>query len=257
VGNLPIGHLSYLSPSLVPANSSLPHPAFDRASALCYHINERSFRKGHVVEEPWLTKGEQTRQEILAAAKELFLAQGYTATTMRQIARAVGITPAAIYNHFPGKDEIFTTLLQEAAPYDQLFALSRKIEADTPEGLVQQMFRGAVRLMADHQDYLRLALVDAQEREGATLATFLPQVLPYAQELYHRLVALDAAHGRLRDIPFLVFMRVQLSLIAGFLMTERIVKGAPMLQLSDTDWAHALSDIFLHGVLKRTESKGA
>lgn len=219
-------------------------------------MNERSFSEDQAVEEPQLTRGDQTRHDILAAAKGLFLAQGYTATTMRQIARAVGITPAAIYNHFPGKDEIFVTLLQKAAPHGQLSALFHEIEADTPEGLVQEMFRGVMGLFAGHEDYLRLALIDAQERDGATLTAFLPQVLPHAQELYRRLVALDAAHGRLRDIPFLVFMRAQLSLIAGFMITEGVVKSTQMLHLPDTDWALALADVFLHGVLNASEPGG-
>ena len=157
------------------------------------------------MEDPELTRGEQTRQEILDAAKGLFLAQGYTATSMRQIARAVGITPAAIYNHFPGKDEIFTSLLQQEAPYDRLFALTGEMEADTPEGLLRQLVRGGIELVATHRDYMRLALIDAQEREGATLAGFLPRILPQAQALYERLVALDAGQGRLREVPFLVF----------------------------------------------------
>ena len=86
------------------------------------------------MEEPQVTKGEQTRQEILVAAKRLFLSQGFTATPMRQIAREVGITPAAIYNHYPSKDRLFTTLLQNAAPYDELFALFSKIEAGSAGG---------------------------------------------------------------------------------------------------------------------------
>jgi AcrR family transcriptional regulator len=167
----------------------------------------------------------------------------------------VGITPAAIYNYFPGKDEIFTTLLQEAAPFEQLFALVREIEADTLERLVRQMFRSVIGFVAGHEDYLRLALIDAQERDGATLTTFLPQVLPLAQDLYRRLVALDSAHGRLRDIPFLVFIRAQLCLIAGFVITEGVVKSTQTLQLPETDWAQVLADIFLHGVLNPSEAR--
>ena len=206
---------------------------------------------------PELTRGEQTRQEILNAAKKLFLAQGYTATSMRQIARAVGITPAAIYNHFPGKDEIFVSALQEAAPYDELFALMHGMEADTPEELLRQMLRGAIELVAAHQDYLRLVLIDTQERDGATLAGFLPQILPRARELHDRLVALDAVQGRLREIPFLGFVRTLVSLIVGFAITERMVRAVPLFKLSDTDWPQALADIFVHGVLNRDASEGA
>lgn len=208
------------------------------------------------MEESELSRGEQTRQEILDAAKALFLAQGYTATSMRQIAGAVGITPGAIYNHFPGKDEIFTTVLEESAPYDELFAVWRRSDAATPEELVRQMLGRSLALMDSHEDYMRLVLIDAQEREGATLSAFLPQVLPQAHELYQRVVALDAGRGELRDIPFLVFVRVMVSLLVGFVMTGRMAKSIPLFQLPETDWPQALADIFLYGVLDRGESKG-
>jgi AcrR family transcriptional regulator len=202
------------------------------------------------VKEPPITKGEQTRQDLLTAAKRLFLSQGFSATPMRQIAREVGITPGAIYNHYPGKDELFTAVLQNAAPYDELFALWDKMEADSAEDLVRQMFRAALAFVTDHQEYLQLALIDAQERNGEALASFLPEVLPRGQRWYQRLVALDAGTGqaRLRDVPFLVFARTTISLLAGFLLTQRVVDRLP--QPDGMDWAEALADLFLHGVLR-------
>jgi AcrR family transcriptional regulator len=202
------------------------------------------------VEEPQITKGEQTRQEILAAARRLFLSQGFTATPMRQIARDVGITPGAIYNHYSSKDQLFTAVLQNAAPYDELFALWNNMEANSAEDLVRQMFRAALAFVTDHQDYLQLALIDAQERDGVTLAALLPEVLPRGQRWYQQLVALDAGTGqaRLRDVPFLVFVRTMISLLAGFMLTQRVVDRLP--QPAGIDWAEALADVFLHGVVR-------
>lgn len=57
-----------------------------------------------------------TRQRLLDAALELFAAQGYTATTVRQIAASIGVTDPAIYAHFSSKQEIYETLLAEAGP---------------------------------------------------------------------------------------------------------------------------------------------
>ncbi|MBN1136878.1 MAG: TetR/AcrR family transcriptional regulator [Anaerolineae bacterium] len=204
------------------------------------------------MEEPQIAKGEQTRQEILAAAQRLFLSQGFTATPMRQIARQVGITPGAIYNHYSGKDELFTAVLQNAAPYDEVFALWDKIEADSAEDLVRQLFRAALAFVTDHQEYLQLALIDAQERDGVALAAFLPDVLPWGQKWYQRLVALDAGsgQGRLRDVPFVVFVRTLHSLVIGFMLTQRVATPDRVPQMAGIDWAEALADLFLHGVLR-------
>jgi AcrR family transcriptional regulator len=207
------------------------------------------------MEEPEISRGERTRQEILVAAKSLFISQGFTATPMRQIARQVGITPAAIYNHYPGKDQLFTALLQDAAPYDELFALFDTLAADSAEELVRQMLRGALATLTAHQDYLQLAFIDAQERDGAALVTLLPAVFPRAQAWYERLVALDAGqrHRQLRLTSFVVFFRTMVSLLVGFMLTERVVKSDLLPQLAGIDWEEALVEFFLHGMLEPPE----
>jgi AcrR family transcriptional regulator len=211
---------------------------------------------GRTVEETQLSRGQHTRREILDAARRLFMAQGYTATPMRQIAAGAGITPAAIYNHFSGKDEILTTLLFQVAPFDELFDALDRLEGDAPEALLKQAVRTAITILAGNEAYLRLALIDAQERQGAALATLVPQVLPRAQEIFSRLAALDGGQGRLRDIPFLAFMRAMVSLILGYVLTERVLGDSPLIQLSGIDWPDALADILLHGVLEAPKSKG-
>ena len=52
------------------------------------------------------------KQEILEAALNLFSIQGYEATSISQIADAVGIKKASMYSHFSGKQEILDTMLQ-------------------------------------------------------------------------------------------------------------------------------------------------
>ena len=54
-----------------------------------------------------------TRQRILAIAADLFSRQGYTGTTIADIARELGTTTAALYYHFPSKADILGGLLAE------------------------------------------------------------------------------------------------------------------------------------------------
>lgn len=55
--------------------------------------------------------GDTPREEILDAAAELFTECGYTATSTRAIADAVGIRQSSIYHHFETKDDILDNLL--------------------------------------------------------------------------------------------------------------------------------------------------
>lgn len=55
---------------------------------------------------------EQRRELILAGAMEVFAERGYEGASMTEIARAAGITPAVIYDHFPSKAKLQVELLQ-------------------------------------------------------------------------------------------------------------------------------------------------
>ena len=60
----------------------------------------------------------QRRQDILAAARELFWTRGYAATTMPRIARAAELAPGTLYLYFAGKGALYAELLMEG--FDRL-----------------------------------------------------------------------------------------------------------------------------------------
>jgi AcrR family transcriptional regulator len=51
-----------------------------------------------------------TREQILRAALELFRAQGFDGTSLREISERLGITKAAVYYHFPAKEHLVVEL---------------------------------------------------------------------------------------------------------------------------------------------------
>ena len=55
------------------------------------------------------------RKQLLAAAQEVFIAQGYHDTTMEDIADRAGISKPVLYRHFPGKLELYLALLDTQA----------------------------------------------------------------------------------------------------------------------------------------------
>ncbi|MDT5124872.1 MAG: hypothetical protein QOG79_3214 [Mycobacterium sp.] len=57
--------------------------------------------------------GTTARDEILDAAGELFTTTGYTGTSTRTIAEAVGIRQASLYHYFSTKDDILCALLSQ------------------------------------------------------------------------------------------------------------------------------------------------
>lgn len=67
----------------------------------------------------------ERQSAIVAAAGALFAEQGYRATSVADVARAAGLTSAAVHWYFPTKDDLFAAVL------DHGFATaSRRIETD-------------------------------------------------------------------------------------------------------------------------------
>ncbi len=117
-----------------------------------------------------------TKQEILEAALELFSVQGFEATSISQIAGAVGIRKASLYSHFENKQAILDALVQnvlEQYAQHSIFTKQPWEEPDDPERVpactpdaVGQMILGQVRyiLHDPHISRARKMLVIEQYR---------------------------------------------------------------------------------------------
>jgi AcrR family transcriptional regulator len=55
------------------------------------------------------------RERILEAAARLFCARGYQATTVRDIAREVGILSGSLFHHFASKEQMLVEMVREAS----------------------------------------------------------------------------------------------------------------------------------------------
>jgi AcrR family transcriptional regulator len=85
------------------------------------------------------------RQQILDAARELFVREGYDAVSMRRIAARIEYSPTAIYLHFPDKQSILTALCDET--FEKLSMRLATLFARTTDPLEQ--LRDGLRLYVE------------------------------------------------------------------------------------------------------------
>lgn len=57
--------------------------------------------------------GQKTAEAMREAAAELFYTHGYEATSLREVASAVGIQVGSLYNHISGKDQLLSSIMIE------------------------------------------------------------------------------------------------------------------------------------------------
>ncbi len=79
-----------------------------------------------------LRPGSTAVEQILDAAGELFVTKGFTVTSTRSIAEAVGIRQASLYHHFPNKEAILEALLDATVVPSLEFARRVTRSVDDP-----------------------------------------------------------------------------------------------------------------------------
>ena len=158
-----------------------------------------------------MTAKGNTKQEILDAALELFSVQGYEATSISQLAEAVGIRKASLYSHFENKQAILDALIQTTLEqYDKhsIFAradwddpaFTKDKENMTPD-MAAQMFIGQVRYILHDPQISRarkmLTIEQFQNPQMAALQT--KQNYTDVMRYFTGLVRFLIRQGRLAD----------------------------------------------------------
>src|ERR1043165_7183535 len=119
-------------------------------------------------------RSEHPRRIVLDAALDLFSHQGYRATGVKEIAEAAKVSTGNVYHHFPDKEAIFRTLLDE---YQQItttpkFPLMRALNSGTFPDNLEQIARAARESVLQYRKYMALQFVDVIEFEGTHIHNF-------------------------------------------------------------------------------------
>jgi AcrR family transcriptional regulator len=192
-----------------------------------------------------MTKGERTRAALIEAGYQLFITQGYHATSTRDIAAAVGLAVGSIYNYFRTKEDIYMALLKERHPLLQILPAVQQAQGDTVEELVRDAAARMIKALGERHQAFGLMYVELAEFRGRHLPQLFkmsyPAFMAYAQRL-------TLARGPLRDVPLPIMLRVFLGMFFSYFITELLT--AKQLPVSVTqDAFDCFVDIYLHGVL--------
>ena len=80
---------------------------------------------------------ESTKERILETALTLFARNGYLGTSMSDIAGALGITKAALYKHYAGKQEILDRIVERMREMDYARAAAYEMPETEPDGFAE------------------------------------------------------------------------------------------------------------------------
>ena len=143
-------------------------------------------------------EGHTRREEILQAAKELFLELGYEATTIRRIADRVGVSAPALYLYFQDKEQMMLALC------DQTFAVLIESIAEIENTVTDP--RERVRRFGEA--YLKFGLAHPDEYKLIFLGANIPESI---RKLGHRMPTDDPTRPGIGGA--LVFQRLVTMLV--------------------------------------------
>jgi len=134
------------------------------------------------------------RETILQQAAELFAVRGYPATTMRDLAAALGVTPAALYYHFRNKDELLLEVIRHGVR-----AVHRRVERAmageaTVAGRIWAGLRAHVLACLEYQFFVAVILRDSRYLSPEATREAVAELDAY-EALWDRILAEGAREG--------------------------------------------------------------
>jgi AcrR family transcriptional regulator len=143
------------------------------------------------------TAGDRSRREILDAAAGFMRANGYRATTLRDIAAAVGIKAGSIYYHFASKDEIVAAVMNDGV--DRVFdGVDAALKALPPKANAAARLEAAINAhlhaLLEHGDYTSAGLKAYSDAPDSVRKAARPHRRRY-EAVWDNLIADLAAPG--------------------------------------------------------------
>jgi AcrR family transcriptional regulator len=117
-------------------------------------------------------KKKKMREEVLERSVPLFATAGFDGVSMRDIAAAMGVTPAALYHHFSDKEQLYLDAVGYAFE-EKVGSLKTLLDGGgNPWERIEAFITRLANLLAAERDFLRLmqwVLLDSDERRQRSL----------------------------------------------------------------------------------------
>ncbi len=142
-------------------------------------------------------KSERSRALILEAALQLFSKQGYRGTSIREIAEAAGLSTGNVYHHFPDKETLFRTLLDQywEAIDTPEFPFNKALAAGAFPDDLEALAEAARESVTAYRRHVALIYVDVVEFDGTHIRKFYSGMAGRFETFLSR----RFPHGQLKD----------------------------------------------------------
>ncbi len=190
-----------------------------------------------------------TREVIIDAAIHLFNKNGYHATSMQDIARAVAIKKPSIYHHFDSKEAILLAILETGMDY-----LIQEVEeiVGTDQDCISKLqaaIQVHARYISENPEGAAVFLHEDRGLGQAYLASYLAK-RDHFERLFRSIIQQGIEEGVFRPFDVPISVHALLGMVNWMTRWYR-----PQGRLNATEIAALFTDLFLNG-LQRGGSPG-
>jgi AcrR family transcriptional regulator len=196
-------------------------------------------------------RSERSRRNVLDAALQLFAHRGYRATTVRDIADAAKVSIGAVYHHFPDKETVFRTLLDEfsAITATKRYPFTRALLTGHFPDDIEQLGRAARESVREFRDYIALVYVDVIEFQGTHIQKFYGDMGRRIAEVLGD-EALAAIKKRMRpNVPPIFALLLTARLFFNYFSIEILFNVAEPFGKDSATVVSEIADILRNGML--------
>ncbi len=164
-------------------------------------------------------RSEETKNHILQAASQLFARNGYDATGVAEICTAAGVSKGAFYHHFPSKQTVFLTLLEDwLSLLDQQMASLLAGSRSVSEGLLR--LTGVIGMVFDSASGSLPMFLEFWRESSHDPQVWQATIAPYRryQELFASVVRRGVEEGSLRPVDPASAARIIEALALGLIL---------------------------------------
>lgn len=193
----------------------------------------------------------ERQKQILDAAARLFAEKGFAGATIRDVARAAGVSEGTIYLYFKNKQDLLVHLPRQfMQPPLEAFQQASTHGGTDPEHLLRFMAQNMVNVITQNRELMRVLFTSLGTMDDATRATYMREVPLYAMELIEKYIRAQQAAGIFRqDIDPSIASRLLPGMMIFFLVAQEIIQPENLPPVPYDELIPAVIQIFLHGIM--------
>ena len=171
-----------------------------------------------------LRKPADTRERVLQVAQTLFAERGYRGTSLRDIAKRIGIKAPSLLHHFPSKQQLYVAVLDAMFESIEDSANAIAWAREDRQAQMRQAITDAIDFMVARPDFVRLLWMEMADESGVgrqVLKRRLPPLFSTAVNFIFR----GQREGQFRpEVEPNHFMWSLQSITIGFFNTAAMLK---------------------------------